>query len=63
MGTNTQILQQSFLEFPIELSDTITTLDLRTDDARSEDNILQWMSYLPEDCIKTMIWMEWDITT
>jgi hypothetical protein len=31
--------------------------------ARSEENILQWMSYLPEDCVRTMIQMGWDITT
>jgi hypothetical protein len=33
------------------------------DVARSENNILQWMSYLPEDCIRTMIAMGWDVTT
>jgi hypothetical protein len=30
---------------------------------RSENNILKWMKYLPEDCITRMIEMEWDITT
>jgi hypothetical protein len=34
-----------------------------TDVARSEENILRWMSYLPEDCIRTMIAMGWDVTT
>jgi hypothetical protein len=63
MDTNTQFLHRGFLEFPIELSDTAPTLEVRTDDARSENNILQWMSYLPEDCIRTMIQMGWDITT
>jgi hypothetical protein len=33
------------------------------DIAHSEENILQWMSYLPEDCIRTMVLMGWDITT
>jgi hypothetical protein len=33
------------------------------DVARSEENILQWTSYLPEDCVRTMIEMGWDITT
>jgi hypothetical protein len=33
------------------------------DIARSEHNILQWMQYLPADCVKTMIRMGWDITT
>jgi hypothetical protein len=31
--------------------------------ARSEENILQWMSYLPEDCVRAMIAMGWDVTT
>jgi hypothetical protein len=31
--------------------------------ARSENNILQWMEYLPEECIARMIEMGWDITT
>jgi hypothetical protein len=31
--------------------------------AHSENNILQWMAYLPEDCIRTIIQMEWDVTT
>jgi hypothetical protein len=34
-----------------------------TDIAHSEKNILQWMTYLPEDCIRTMVLMGWDITT
>jgi hypothetical protein len=63
MDTNTQILQRGLIEFPMELADTASTLDARTDAARSENNILQWMSYLPEDCVKTMIQMGWDITT
>jgi hypothetical protein len=33
------------------------------DAARSKENILQWMSYLPTDCVNTMIEMGWDITT
>jgi hypothetical protein len=33
------------------------------DAARSEENILQWMSYLPTDCVNTMIEMGWDVTT
>lgn len=31
--------------------------------ARSARNILQWMSYLPPDCIERMIAMGWDRTT
>ncbi len=31
--------------------------------ARSEENILAWMEYLPQDCIETMIRMGWDLST
>jgi hypothetical protein len=30
---------------------------------RAAQNILQWTSYLPPDCIKSMIAMGWDRTT
>ncbi len=33
------------------------------DSARSERNILQWASYLPRNCVETMIRMGWDKTT
>lgn len=33
------------------------------DVAHSEKNILDWMEYLPQDCIETMIRMGWDCTT
>jgi hypothetical protein len=32
-------------------------------EARSEENIRLWTSYLPPDCVKTMIAMGWDYTT
>ena len=33
------------------------------DSARAADNISQWTSYLPPDCVKAMIAMGWDRTT
>jgi len=37
---------------------------LRAADARhSVQNILQWNSYLPGDCVRTMVRMGWDYTT
>jgi hypothetical protein len=40
-------------------------IDARINDdiRRSEDNILRWMAYLPEDCIQMMIAMGWDVST
>lgn len=37
---------------------------MRTADAkRSVQNIRQWNSYLPCDCVRTMVRMGWDYTT
>ena len=37
---------------------------LRAADAKnSVKNILLWNSYLPSDCVKTMVRMGWDYTT
>ena len=65
METNTQVLQRFFFEGSSESSDAVLSIDAQADDdiRRSEDNILQWMAYLPEDCIRTMIVMGWDVST
>jgi hypothetical protein len=62
----TGTLVQHFVEPLGEPSEAATPVEVRViqdDVARSEENILQWMSYLPEDCIRTMIDMGWDVTT
>ena len=33
------------------------------DKKRSVENILQWNSYLPPDCVRTMVRMGWDYPT
>jgi hypothetical protein len=66
MNTDAQALQDVFLELPRESSDAAAPIGVQAiydDVARSEENILRWMAYLPEDCVKTMIEMGWDITT
>lgn len=52
-------------EIPLDTNDAAPAdAGVNYDDVvRSENNILQWMSYLPEDCIRTMIAMGWDVTT
>ena len=64
MDTNTQVLQRCFVEGSLEL-DAVLPIDARINDdiRRSEDNIVQWMAYLPEDCIQMMIAMGWDVST
>jgi hypothetical protein len=65
MDTYTEVPQRGFVELPEELSATASSIDVQNDAdvARSEKNVLQWMAYLPEDCIRTMIQMGWDLTT
>jgi hypothetical protein len=65
MGPDT-FAQPDFAKFQEEPSDLAAPVEARAnknDAARSEENILQWMSYLPEDCIRTMIEMGWDVST
>jgi hypothetical protein len=64
--TDTRVPQPAVVELPGDRPDAATPVDppFNGDDAgRSEKNILLWMSYLPEDCVRTMIAMGWDITT
>jgi hypothetical protein len=64
MDTYTQVPQRVFIDLLEGLS-APSSMDVRNDAdvARSERNVLQWMEYLPEDCIRTMIQMGWDVTT
>jgi hypothetical protein len=71
MEPDTLARQQDLPELSEEPAEAAATVEGRVnqddaaqdDAARSEQNILQWMSYLPADCVKTMIEMGWDITT
>ena len=43
---------------------SLSHVPLRAADAkRSVENILRWNSYLPADCVRTMVRMGWDYTT
>jgi hypothetical protein len=60
------VLHQVLAEVSAESLETAAPVEsaVSADDiARSEENILRWMQYLPTDCIKAMIRMGWDITT
>jgi hypothetical protein len=46
-------------EGAIEISEAVGAEDA----ARAAQNILQWTSYLPPECIKAMVTMGWDRTT
>jgi hypothetical protein len=65
VDTDTQTLQRLFFEVHTESSGAAAPVVSPVDDdvVRSENNILQWMAYLPEDCIRTMIQMGWDVST
>ena len=64
MDTHTQVPQRAFADLQDE-SSTAAPVDSDGDSraAISERNILQWMTYLPEDCIRAMIQMGWDEST
>jgi hypothetical protein len=65
METDTQSPLRFFVEIPVD-TNAAAPVDAGinyADLVRSENNILKWMSYLPEDCIRTMIAMGWDVTT
>jgi hypothetical protein len=56
-----RVLPDSTPEPSIAVPPEEKTIEANT--IRSENNILQWTEYLPEDCVKTMIEMGWDKTT
>lgn len=66
------IYSDSIPKVPLQSYDTtcreepkiLTHIPLRAADAkRSVQNILQWNSYLPPDCVRTMVRLGWDYTT
>lgn len=66
MGTQPHVPRRLFIEMQSESLAITARAEAResaADIAHSEENILRWMSYLPEDCIRTMVLMGWDITT
>jgi hypothetical protein len=66
MEADSQVQQRVSAEVSTEPPEASAPLEVQVsnaDAARSEDNVLQWMAYLPEDCVKTMIDMGWDLTT
>lgn len=66
MEKDTQVQQQDSVESQTEPSDVRAPVEVRDNDvgeARSKKNILRWMSYLPDNCVRTMIEMGWDVTT
>ena len=66
MNTDGSLLRDVYEQLQDDPSGTITPIgwDPDEDDAtRSRKNILQWRSFLPKDCVDTMIRMGWDFTT
>jgi hypothetical protein len=66
METDTRQPVEVFVGLQTEPSDAAAPVEVPVNGAvaaRSEENILQWKSYLPADCVKTMIDMGWHVTT
>ena len=47
----------------IDCSEESRGQTLNLNSLRSVGNIREWRTYLPEDCVNTMIKMRWDQTT
>jgi hypothetical protein len=66
METQAHAQLRPFIEMPEECLDIASPTiqcESEADIAHSEENILRWMSYLPDECIRTMVLMGWDLTT
>jgi hypothetical protein len=66
MNTDGRLLRSVFDELQDDASGAAAQNGWEVDArnaARSRKNISQWRSYLPEDCVDTMIRMGWDVTT
>ena len=67
MNMHAQVRQADFAEPSIGATESTLAIVPKFGDAdalrHSESNILQWVKYLPEDCINRMIEMRWDVTT
>jgi hypothetical protein len=65
MDTDSQTRQLLAAAILMESADTSPAFSARNaaEIAHSERNVLQWMTYLPQDCIKAMIDMGWDFST
>jgi hypothetical protein len=66
MQTDTLVQPQVFMGLAGESWDAPARACVGVSNAdvvRSEENILRWMEYLPQDCIEAMIHMGWDVTT
>jgi len=65
--TYTPVLLRAFVEVPEDAANDASTIDVLRDNsdvvAHSENNVLAWMAYLPENCVKTMIQMGWEVPT
>ena len=67
MNANSQLQRQSVAESQPESSDAVETAApsgmQACDAARAQRNIAEWSSFLPADCVNTMISMGWDVST
>lgn len=64
MDTYTQAPQRVFVDLlAAETASVPIAAQNDADVIRSKENVRRWIGYLPEDCVKTMIEMGWDLTT
>ena len=66
MTTNLNGQQEAFAGIDDEaptITDQIAAFFSEPESTHSAKNILLWKSYLPNDCVKSMITMGWDHST
>jgi hypothetical protein len=67
METDAKVDQRLLVELSAEsMSGESSNDDAWLPDAEERhagNNILEWLSYLPDDCVNTMIEMGWDAST
>jgi hypothetical protein len=67
MKTDPQVYQRACVELLAEPTARESSNDdawiVEIDGRHLRNNILEWMSYLPDDCVKKMIEMGWDVST
>ena len=66
MQTDKRVQQRVSVESHTEPSNAASSAKAAADAAdaaRSAANILEWKSYLPAECVESMIAMGWDIST
>lgn len=62
MGKNKQDGRKDLIAQRLFAAMPIVELPTEAERLRSDQNVSQWLSYLPEDCVRAMVDCGWDRT-